>query len=303
MEAFTLYDLFTETPHWLFLGIGLFGLLIGSFLNVVILRLPRMMESRWQSECRELLAQFDASANAQHDGSDAAEGSGFNIAYPASHCPKCGHELHWWENLPLLSYTLLRGRCSSCKTRISPQYPLVEAAAALLALLAASQLGWGWPLLFALILVWALLALTVIDLNTMLLPDQITLPLLWLGLLVNVSGMFASLQDAVIGAAAGYMSLWLVYQGFKLLTGKEGMGFGDFKLLAALGAWMGWQALPGIILLSSLVGAAVGIGLMLLYKKDGSLAIPFGPYLAAAGVIWFFFGQTISAAYLGGLAP
>ena len=295
MQETSLAFFFAQNPLWLYFSVALFGLLIGSFLNVVILRLPKMMEAHWKRDCRELLEQ------APETGEAAA--TGFNIAYPASHCPSCGHELRWWENLPLISYALLRGRCSSCKTQISPQYPLVEAAAAALAVLAASQLGWGWPLLFALVFVWALLSLTVIDLNTMLLPDQITLPLLWLGLLLNVGGIFTSLADAVIGAAAGYMSLWLVYQGFKLLTGKEGMGFGDFKLLAALGAWMGWQALPGIILMSSLVGALVGIALMLLRKQNGSMAIPFGPYLAAAGGIWFFFGQTISAAYLGSFAP
>lgn len=299
MEENSLLSFLATYPIWLYASITLLGLLIGSFLNVVILRLPKMMEARWHSECRELLG---------HQGDDHTEeaskaATGFNIAYPASHCPSCGHELSWWENIPLLSYILLRGRCSSCKTRISPQYPLVEAAAAGLALLTASSVTWGWPLLFALVLVWALLALTVIDLNTMLLPDQITLPLLWLGLLVNVGGAFTSLPDAVIGAAAGYMTLWLVYQGFRLITGREGMGFGDFKLLGALGAWMGWQALPGIILMSSLVGAVVGISLMLLHKKDASMAIPFGPYLAAAGVIWLFFGNIISTAYLGGIMP
>ena len=295
MQETSLFSVLAAYPVWLYFSVALLGLLVGSFLNVVILRLPKMMEARWHRECRELLGQTP--------DEEQAQATGFNIAYPASHCPSCGHELRWWENLPLISYTLLRGRCSSCKTRISPQYPLVEAAAAGLALLAASLVPLGWPLLFALVLVWALLTLTVIDLNTMLLPDQITLPLLWLGLLVNVGGMFTSLTDAVIGAAAGYMVLWTIYQAFRLLTGKEGIGFGDFKLLAALGAWMGWQALPGIVLMSSLVGAVVGISLMLLRKKDGSMAIPFGPYLAAAGVIWFFFGNSISAAYLGGLAP
>lgn len=293
MQETSLLSVLATYPVWLYFSVALLGLLVGSFLNVVILRLPKMMEARWHSECRELLGQTP----------DEAQATGFNIAYPASHCPSCGHELRWWENLPLISYALLRGRCSSCKTRISPQYPLVEAAAAGLAVLAAIHIPLGWPLLLALVLVWGLLTLTVIDLNTMLLPDQITLPLLWLGLLVNVGGMFTNLSDAVIGAAAGYLVLWTIYQAFRLLTGKEGMGFGDFKLLAALGAWMGWQALPGIILMSSLVGAVVGISLMLLHKKDGSMAIPFGPYLAAAGVIWFFFGNTISAAYLGGIMP
>ncbi len=295
MENASTLEIIAAYPLMFYSVTALLGLLVGSFLNVVILRLPKMMEARWHSECRELLGHA-------HD-EESEKATAFNIAYPASHCPSCGHELRWWENLPLLSYILLRGRCSSCKTRISPQYPLVEAAGAGLAILAAFFIPFGWPLLFALVLVWALLALTVIDLNTMLLPDQITLPLVWLGLLVNIGGTFTSLPEAVIGAAAGYMTLWLVYQGFRLLTGKEGMGFGDFKLLAALGAWMGWQALPGIILMSSLVGAIVGISLMLLRKKDASMAIPFGPYLAAAGVIWFFFGSQISTAYLGGITP
>jgi leader peptidase (prepilin peptidase)/N-methyltransferase len=295
MDETSLQDVFATHSVWFIALVSLLGLMIGSFLNVVILRLPKMMEAHWGAECRELLGH----APNEND----ATATSFNIAYPASHCPSCGHELRWWENLPLLSYALLRGRCSSCKTSISAQYPLVEAAAAGLAVLAAIYIPFGWPLLWALVLVWALLTLTVIDLNTMLLPDQITLPLLWLGLLVNVGGTFTTLPEAVIGAAAGYLVLWTVYQAFRLLTGKEGMGFGDFKLLAALGAWMGWQALPGIVLMSSLVGAIVGVSLMLLRKKDASMAIPFGPYLAAAGVIWFFFGKIISAAYLGGITP
>ncbi|MFZ5580919.1 MAG: prepilin peptidase [Pseudomonadota bacterium] len=288
MDALTIA--LAASPALLYTVLGVLGLTVGSFLNVVILRLPRMLETRWRAECREYLGQTDENQPA----------APFNIAVPASHCPACHHALRWWENLPLVSYLLLRGRCSSCKTGISPQYPLVEAATAALAVLTAVQIPFGWPLLFALVLVWSLLALTVIDLNTMLLPDQLTLPLLWLGLLLNLSGMFAPLQDAVIGAAAGYLSLWSVYHGFRLLTGKEGMGYGDFKLLAALGAWMGWQALPGIILLSSLVGAIIGIGMILLRGKDKNVPIPFGPYLAIAGLIWFFLGDVIAALYLGG---
>jgi leader peptidase (prepilin peptidase)/N-methyltransferase len=278
------------SPVLLYTSLAVLGLMVGSFLNVVILRLPKMLEARWKAECQEFLGQ----------PVDEAGGQRFNLAIPASHCPSCGHALRWWENLPLISYLLLRGRCAHCKTRISPQYPLVEAAAAGLAVLVASQIPFGWPLLFALVFVWVLLALTVIDLNTMLLPDQLTLPLLWLGLLLNVGGLFASLPDAVIGAAAGYLALWAVYHGFRLLTGKEGMGYGDFKLLGALGAWMGWQALPGVILLSSLVGALIGIGLMLLRGRDKNTPIPFGPYLAIAGLIWFFWGDAITALYLGG---
>ncbi len=288
MDAMT--TALATSPALLYTALILFGLAVGSFLNVVILRLPKMLEARWKGECQEFLGQAEA----------GAERPRFNIAFPASHCPSCGHPLRWWENLPLLSYLLLRGRCSACKTRISPQYPLVEAAAAALAVLAATQVPFGWPLLLALVFVWVLLTLTVIDLNTMLLPDQLTLPLLWLGLLVNVGGMFAPLPDAVIGAAAGYLSLWSVYHGFRLLTGKEGMGYGDFKLLAALGAWMGWQALPGIILLSSLVGAVIGIAMILLRGKDKNMPIPFGPYLAIAGLIWFCWGDFILDLYLGG---
>lgn len=278
------------SPALLYTSLAVFGLMVGSFLNVVILRLPKMLEARWKAECQEFLGQ----------PVEAAGGQRFNLAIPASHCPVCGHALRWWENLPLISYVLLRGRCSHCKAHISPQYPLVEAAAAGLAVLTATQIPFGWPLLFALLFVWVLLVLSVIDLNTMLLPDQLTLPLLWLGLLLNLGGLFASLPDAVIGAAAGYLALWAVYHGFRLLTGKEGMGYGDFKLLGALGAWMGWQALPGIILLSSLVGALIGIGLMLLRGRDKNTPLPFGPYLAVAGVIWFFWGDAITALYLGG---
>ncbi|MEO1750898.1 A24 family peptidase [Thiofaba sp. EF100] len=278
------------SPVLLYTSLAVLGLMVGSFLNVVILRLPKMLEARWKAECQEFLGQ----------PVDEADGQRFNLAIPASHCPACGHALRWWENLPLISYLWLRGRCAHCKTRISPQYPLVEAASAGLTVLTASQVPFGWPLLLALVFVWVLLALTVIDLNTMLLPDQLTLPLLWLGLLLNVGGLFASLPDAVIGAAAGYLALWAVYHGFRLLTGKEGMGYGDFKLLGALGAWMGWQALPGVILLSSLVGAVIGIGLMLLRGRDKNTPIPFGPYLAIAGLIWFFWGDAITALYLGG---
>lgn len=285
-----LINILATSPALLYTALVVLGLMVGSFLNVVILRLPKMLEARWRAECKEFLGQ-----PAEERGDER-----FNLAFPASHCPGCGHPLRWWENLPLISYLLLRGRCSACKMRIAPQYPLVEAAAAALAVLAATQVPFGWPLLAALVFVWVLLVLAVIDLNTMLLPDQLTLPLLWLGLLLNVGGMFASLPDAVIGAAAGYLALWAVYHGFRLLTGKEGMGYGDFKLLAALGAWMGWQALPGIILLSSLVGAILGIAMMLLRGRDKNTPIPFGPYLAIAGLIWFFWGQDITALYLGG---
>lgn len=285
-----LINTLASSPVLLYTIVAVLGLMVGSFLNVVILRMPKMLEARWKSECQEFLGQ----------AADESADKRFNIAFPASHCPSCGHALRWWENLPLISYLLLRGKCSSCKTRISLQYPLVEAFAAALAVLVAALVPFGWPLLLALAFAWVLLALTVIDMNTMLLPDQLTLPLLWLGLLLNINGMFAPLPDAVIGAAVGYLSLWSIYHGFRLLTGKEGMGYGDFKLLAALGAWMGWQALPGIILLSSLVGAVLGIAMLLARGKDKNTPMPFGPYLAIAGLIWFFWGDAILALYLGG---
>jgi leader peptidase (prepilin peptidase)/N-methyltransferase len=267
-------------------GALLLGLTVGSFLNVVIHRLPRMLERDWEAQCAELRGEV------------AAQPTPYNLATPASACPACGHRIRPWENIPVLSYLLLRGRCSACGTGISPRYPLVELITGLLSLLVVWQLGPGTPAIAALLLVWGLVALTGIDLDTQLLPDQITLPLLWLGLLVNLNGTFVELQDAVIGAAAGYLALWTVYQAFRLLTGKEGMGFGDFKLLAMLGAWLGWQLLPQIVLLSSLVGAIAGVGLVLLRNRDRGRPIPFGPYLAVAGLIALLWGPQINAAYL-----
>lgn len=276
-----------DSPGLLMSACALLGLMVGSFLNVVILRLPRMLENSWRQEAREIL-QLPHRPQPR-----------LSLSYPPSTCPSCGTGIQPWQNVPVISWLLLRGRCAGCKTPISVQYPLVEAVTGLLSLACAWHFGWGQPLAAALVLTWALVALTVIDLRTMLLPDNITLPLLWLGLLLALAPVFTDLRGAVLGAAAGYLSLWSVYHLFRLLTGKEGMGYGDFKLLAALGAWLGWTALPGIILLSSVVGAVVGIGLIVLRGRDKQLPIPFGPYLAAAGWLWLLWGDTLNAAYLG----
>jgi leader peptidase (prepilin peptidase)/N-methyltransferase len=280
-------DLFVENPAAWVATAGLLGLLVGSFLNVVIHRLPKMMEREWQAHCAELQGQE------QLPGQEK-----FNLLVPRSRCPRCGHAIDWHENIPLLSYALQRGRCRACGAGISARYPFVEALSGLLAVAVAWHLGPGWESVFALVLAWSLLALTFIDFETYLLPDAITQPLLWLGLLVNSQGMFVSLESAVIGAVAGYLSLWLVYHLFRLITGKEGMGFGDFKLLAALGAWMGWSMLPLIIVASSLVGAVVGIGLILLAGHERTKPIPFGPYLAMGGVIALFWGPQLLSTYL-----
>ena len=279
---------------WLVAGLaGIVGLVVGSFLNVVVHRLPAMLDADWKRQCRELLEGDAALAPADPPAR-------FNLATPASHCPGCGHRIRAWENVPLVSWAALRGRCSSCGWRIPLRYPLLELTAGVLAAAVAWRFGASWEMLAALALTWSLLALAVIDLETMLLPDDITLPLLWLGLLVNTQGLFAPLAAAVIGAAAGYLSLWLVYQGFRLATGKEGMGFGDFKLLAVVGAWLGWQMLPLVILLASVVGAIVGVALVATGARERSRPIPFGPFLAAAGWIALVGGDAILRAYLGG---
>ncbi len=261
----------TSAP-WL-IGALVGGLIIGSFLNVVIYRLPRMLERQWRRDCAEL-----AALPALQDAVQP-----FDLARPGSHCPSCGHPLRPWENLPLLSYLLLRGRCSACRAPIGLRYPLVEGLAALLALVVVWRFGPEWRTWAALGLTWALLALTFIDFDVKLLPDSITLPLLWAGLLLSLGHGFSDPASAIIGAAAGYLVLWLAYQGFRLLTGKEGMGYGDFKLLAVLGAWLGWQALPQVVLISALLGSLVGVGLILFGGRHRDLPIPFGPYLALAG--------------------
>ena len=266
---------------------GALGLVIGSFLNVVIHRVPIMLERRWQHEAATLRGEVPEPQPT------------FNLLTPRSRCPSCGHAITAAENIPIVSWLWLRGRCGACKTAISPRYPIVEATTGLLFALCAWSFGPTWQALAAMVLVAVLIALTAIDLDTQLLPDGMTLPLLWLGLLVNLGHLFARLPDAVIGAAAGYLALWSIYWLFKLATGKEGMGYGDFKLLAALGAWFGWQALPMLLLVSSVVGAAVGIVVIALRRGQGGTAIAFGPYLAIAGILTLFVGDSIRRLILG----
>ena len=265
------------------------GLLVGSFLNVVIYRLPVMMEREWKSECKLIL---------DPDSPDEEPAEPFNLAFPNSHCPNCDAPIRAWQNIPVISYELLRGQCANCKVSISARYPIIEAVTALMSAVIAWQIGASLEMLAALFFTWSLIALTMIDADHKLLPDQITLPLLWAGLLLNSFSLFVPLYDAVWGAIGGYLSLWSVYWLFKILTGKDGMGYGDFKLLAALGAWLGWQSLLVIILLSSLVGAIVGSIILLANKQGRNTAIPFGPYLAAAGWIAFLWGDQIIDAYL-----
>ena len=277
-----------------------FGLCIGSFLNVVIHRLPKMMEREWREQCAELAAGIGESAAGSPVPLPPAkkEQGRYNLLVPRSACPNCGHRITALKNIPLISWIALRGKCSACGMKISARYPVVEAAAGAIAAYAAWRYGPSLAALGAMVFCWAMLALTVIDLDTQLLPDDITLPLLWAGLLLNLGGTFVPLRSAVIGAVAGYLALWLVYWSFKLATGKEGMGYGDFKLLAAIGAWLGWQKLPTVILLSSVVGAVVGIALIVFARHGREKPIPFGPYLAAAGVIALFWGDEIARRWL-----
>jgi len=270
--------LMEQVPSFYFGTVLILGLLIGSFLNVVIYRLPVMMERSWKAECKECFPDADIEVDE----------TPFNLVLPRSRCPKCNHLIGSLENIPLVSWLIQKGRCKHCDCNIPP--PLMSLAVAYL-------LPLGWPVLFALIFTWVLISLTFIDFDTMLLPDQLTLPLIWLGLLVNMSGTFIGLQDALLGAVFGYLILWSIYWGFKLLTGKEGMGYGDFKLLAALGAWFGWQALPLIILLSSFTGAIIGIAVIAASKDKQSRPLPFGPYLAIAGWIYLVSGVELTTLY------
>ncbi len=263
-----------------------FGLCIGSFLNVVIHRLPKMLERDWRAQCAEL------------EGREPTQDPRYNLIVPRSRCPSCNKLITALENIPLISWAVLRGKCTGCGARISLRYPIVELAAGLLAATAAWRFGFTPAAFGAMLLCWTLLAAGAIDLDTQLLPDDLTLPLLWAGLLFNLFGAFVTLKSAVLGAIIGYLALWLIYWAFKLATGKEGMGYGDFKLLGALGAWLGWQALLLVILLSSLVGAITGIGLMVLARHGREKPIPFGPYLAAAGVIALFWGPEIGRRWL-----
>ncbi len=267
---------------------GMLGAMVGSFLNVVVYRLPRMLERRWHEDCAQL-----------SDVGARPPAVTYNLAVPGSACPHCGHAIRWYDNIPVVSYLLLRRRCRDCGVAISARYPLVEALCAGLTMYAVWHFGLSASALAAMLLLWGLVALTFIDYDTQLLPDDITLPLVWLGLLWNMQGGFVPLADAVLGAVAGYLLLWSVYHGFRLLTGKEGMGYGDFKLLAALGAWLGWLSLPLIVLASSVVGAVIGIGLVVVAGHDRAHPIPFGPYLALGGIIALFWGEPIMRAYLG----
>ncbi len=268
---------------------GLFGLAIGSFLNVVIYRLPVMMERGWRSQCQELVSPKKK---------QSAPEQRFDLVVPRSRCPHCGHAITALENIPVLSFLWLKGKCSDCGKPISWRYPVVELLTGCLSALVAWRFGFTIAALAGLALTWSLIALTFIDFDRQLLPDDITLPLLWAGLLLNVTAVYVPISSAVIGAAAGYVSLWLVYQLFKLVTGKEGMGYGDFKLFAVFGAWLGWQSLPLIILLASLVGAVLGIAFILFFGHDRRVPIPFGPFLCVAGWIALMWGETLTRFYL-----
>jgi leader peptidase (prepilin peptidase)/N-methyltransferase len=263
------------------------GLMVGSFLNVVIYRLPKMMETNWRNQCAEL------------DGRKPEEGPRFNLVFPRSRCDSCGHSISAIENIPILSYIFLKGKCRHCGNKIPARVAAIEAITGILSGLAAWHFGFGLHALGALIFLWSMIALTFIDIDTQLLPDSITLPLLWIGLLFNLDGRFSSLHFAVLGAVFGYLSLWSIYWLFKLATKKEGMGYGDFKLLGAIGAWLGAGQLPLVILLSSVVGAAIGIAMIVFAKHEHSKPIPFGPYLAGGGLIALFWGHDIARAYLG----
>ncbi len=288
----TLIDLLVTTPTLTIALAALLGLMLGSFLNVVVHRLPRMLEQGWRDQCHELL---------ESEAPPVSER--LSLTAPPSRCPHCKHAIGPLENIPLVSYLLQKGRCKHCGASISARYPSVELLTALLSAAVAWKFGFGWPLGFALALTWALVALSFIDYDTQLLPDDITLPLLWLGLMANMNGLFVPLNQAVMGAMAGYLVLWGVFHLFRLLTGKEGMGYGDFKLLAALGAWLGWEMLPLIIILSSLVGAVSGVLMVTLGNHERNKPIPFGPYLAAAGWLALMWGPLIVTSYLEWAKP
>jgi leader peptidase (prepilin peptidase)/N-methyltransferase len=281
-----LFSVLAQNSLLLWLTAALFGLVVGSFLNVVAYRLPLILHSQWRGQCREMLELPSEPASEK-----------FNLVTPGSRCPQCSHSLAAWENIPVISYLTLRGKCSHCGSRISPRYPLVEMFTALVSVIVVWRLGFTWQAGGALVLSWALIAMSLIDYDEQLLPDAITLPLLWLGLLLNTGGLYTDPVSAVVGASLGYLSLWSLFHLFRLLTGKEGMGYGDFKLLALFGAWLGWQYLLQIVILSSVVGAVVGTVLITLRGRDRSHPIPFGPYLAAAGWLSLLWGEQINQAY------
>ena len=282
-------DNLLTNPYLLTALVGLIGLLVGSFLNVVIYRLPIMMQRNWRKECAEYL---------QLDATEAASKEPFNLAVPLSRCPNCNTPIKPHQNIPIISYLCLKGRCAACNNPITTRYPLVEAFTAITSALVAWHFGDTPQTVFALVLTWSLIALSFIDIDHQLLPDNITLPVLWLGLFLSLFGFYTDAHAGIIGAIAGYTVLWTVYQLFKLATGKEGMGYGDFKLLALFGAWLGWQYLPLIILLSSLVGAIIGLSMIVFAKKDHNSPLPFGPYLAAAGWLALLWGDNLNRYYL-----
>ena len=281
-------QLLEASPVFFIIATGLLGLIVGSFLNVVIHRLPIIMERAWTSECREHLGETTRES----------ETARFNLLTPASRCPHCNHRISALENIPVVSYLFLRGRCADCGTAISPRYPAVELATALLSVITALHFGFSVQTIAALVFTWALIPLFLIDFDHQLLPDSITLPILWAGLFLSLFDVFVDSHSSIIGATAGYLSLWSIYHLFKLVTGKEGMGYGDFKLLAAIGAWVGWQALPVVILFSSVVGAGIGILLIVIKGRDHSQPMPFGPFLAAAGWMTLLWGKDIIQLYL-----
>jgi leader peptidase (prepilin peptidase)/N-methyltransferase len=280
-------EVLRTSPFWLAVGVAIMGLCVGSFLNVVIHRLPKMMEAQWRADCAEL------------DGGKAQPAEAFNLMTPRSRCPSCGAPITALQNVPVASWIALRGKCASCRAPISARYPAIELLAAAIAVGVSLRFGWSAALAFGLVFAWALIALTFIDLDTQLLPDDITLPLLWIGLIANAFGTYVDLRSAVFGAIGGYLLLWSVYWGFRLMAGKEGMGFGDFKLLAAIGAWTGWQVLPVAILVSAGLGAVIGSAALWLSKKGLGTRIPFGPYLALGGFVALLWGAQIVQWWLG----
>jgi leader peptidase (prepilin peptidase)/N-methyltransferase len=280
-------QLLHDSPAFFIFLSGLIGLLVGSFLNVVIHRIPKIMERDWRMQCAEL-----------YDQTDNTPAAVYNLVTPRSACPQCGHAISALENIPVISYLFLRGKCKECGAAISLRYPIVELLSGFLSAYAAWHFGYGLAAVAAIVFIWAMIALTYIDFDTQFLPDDITLPLLWLGLIFNMFNTFTTLNYAVAGAIAGYLVLWGVYWLFKLFTGKEGMGYGDFKLLAAIGAWLGWPMLPLVIMLSSVVGAVVGITLIIVTKRGRNIPIPFGPYLAGGAMIALFWGPQLTQGYL-----
>ncbi len=302
----TIFSLLAHSPILLICLAGVLGLMVGSFLNVIVYRLPVMMQREWRSECLGFLVQSTAetdekalnTAVVDAQNKDAALYKPFNLTLPLSRCPKCQSAIKPYQNIPVISYIFLRGKCAACKNPIPIRYPAIEALTGLCSAVVAWKIGFDVALPWALLLTWCLISLSFIDIDHQLLPDSMTLPMMWLGLILSLFGIFAGCDSSIIGAAAGYLSLWTVYQVFKLITGKEGMGYGDFKLLALLGAWFGWQYLPVIIMLSSLVGAVLGISMILFAKQDRAIPIPFGPYLAAAGWIALLWGSELNHLYL-----